>query len=136
MLSHLRHLHRLLRHKLRDLSHGVPRSPHWPTVEHHFRADNPTCAACGGSKNLQVHHLKPFHLAPDLELEPTNLIGLCMAHGCDAHLLIGHGDNFKCYVPDVKERAAKAFVARKAGEMDKVKIVEQCAKDARKLDLS
>ena len=82
------------------------RSPHWPTVEHAFRKDHPVCAACGSSENLNVHHMKPFHLFPQLELEPTNLITLCMDPKMECHIKLGHGGNFKAYNPNVQEDVA------------------------------
>ncbi len=36
--------------------------------------------------DLNVHHCRPFHLHPDLELNPANLITLCRNH----HLWWGH----------------------------------------------
>ena len=82
-----------------------PRSPHWPTVEKaHLRLE-PICQACGTDKKLNVHHKKPYHLYPDLELEPTNLITLCMENKC--HILLGHGDDFKDYNPNVEEDVKK-----------------------------
>lgn len=83
---------------------GEKRSSKWPKVEESFLKDNPTCAACGSTKHLNVHHKMPFHLDPSLELDPNNLITLCMDKDC--HLLIGHGDNFKAYNPDVQNDAA------------------------------
>jgi 5-methylcytosine-specific restriction endonuclease McrA len=87
----------------RDDAAGIekPRSPHWPAVEHAHLKEQPVCACCGSDKKLNVHHKKPFHLFPELELEPTNLITLCMDKEC--HLLLGHGDNFKDYNPNVEE---------------------------------
>jgi hypothetical protein len=81
----------------------MKRSPHWPTVEHKHLKKNPTCAACGGTEHLNVHHKKPFHLFPELELEPTNLITLCMDGDKDCHIKLGHGGNFKAYNPNVEE---------------------------------
>ena len=52
------------------------------------------CIACGSEKHLQVHHIKPFHLHPELELEPSNLIVLCMDTN-ECHLKLGHGGSFK-----------------------------------------
>lgn len=94
----------------RDTITGGKRSPHWPAVEHAHLKQFPTCHACGSDKHVQVHHMKPFHLHPDLELEPTNLISLCMDNDC--HLYVGHGDNFKAYNPDVKEDADKVAADR------------------------
>ena len=68
---------------------------------------NPTCAACGGTEHLEVHHCKPFHLHPDLELEPANLITLCEKPGHVCHLIFGHAGNWKGYVATVHEDAAK-----------------------------
>jgi hypothetical protein len=85
------------------VGHGVERSPHWPTVQHHHIQQFPTCEACGGNINLNVHHKKPFHLFPELELEPTNLITLCMDGDKDCHIKLGHGGNFKAYNPNVVE---------------------------------
>ena len=82
-----------------------PRSPHWGRVEKEFLNDNPVCVCCGSNKKLNVHHKKPFHLFPELELEPSNLITLCMDNEC--HLLVGHGDNFRAYNPNVEEDAKK-----------------------------
>lgn len=56
-----------------------------------------TCSVCGGDKRLEVHHIKPFHLHPELELDPLNLITLCeeLRGGLNCHLLFGHLGNFK-----------------------------------------
>jgi 5-methylcytosine-specific restriction endonuclease McrA len=88
------------------VGHGMERSPHWPTVQHKHLKKFPTCAACGGGLNLNVHHKKPFHLFPELELEPTNLITLCMDGEKDCHIKLGHGSNFKAYNPNVVEDVA------------------------------
>jgi len=64
--------------------------------EHRHR--EPACAACGyKGKKLQVHHIKPFHLHPHLELDPQNLITLCEARGREHHLLLGHLDAWDSY---------------------------------------
>lgn len=84
--------------------HGRERSQEWPRVEHEHLLHEPTCVVCGykGSQ-LQVHHIKPFHLYPELELDPRNLITLCEARGRDHHLLIGHLGNWESYNPNVRE---------------------------------
>jgi hypothetical protein len=93
--------------KLDNKDKGITqeRSPHWPTVQHHFIKKHPSCAACGSKEHLNVHHVQPFHLHPELELVESNLITLCMDNDC--HLLIGHGDNFKAFNPNVREDAAE-----------------------------
>lgn len=80
------------------------RSDRWPTVRKHFITAFPLCAVCGGKKKLEVHHIMPFHLKPELELEPTNLITLCEndKDGVNCHLLFGHLGNFKSFNQTVK----------------------------------
>jgi predicted TIM-barrel fold metal-dependent hydrolase len=58
---------------------------------------------CGGNVKLEVHHIKPFHLHPALELDPTNLATLCEAvkDGVNCHLLFGHLGNFKSFNTEV-----------------------------------
>lgn len=87
-----------------DIKKGKPavkRSPHWETARKKHLKDNPACAACGNTKNVQVHHIRPFHLFPELELEPTNFISLCETEVVDDdktndnhHLHLGHGGDF------------------------------------------
>lgn len=82
---------------------GAKRSPQWPTVAADHLADHPTCACCGGRAKLRVHHIQPFYLRPDLELDPANLITLCEAErfGVNCHLLIGHHGNWRKFNPIV-----------------------------------
>lgn len=65
---------------------GEPRSSSWASVRRKFVESNPNCVACGSTEKLNVHHVKPFHAHPELELEPSNLITLCREH----HFRIGH----------------------------------------------
>lgn len=83
----------------------VFRSKKWPGVRKKFLKSNPTCACCGGQSNLNVHHIKPFHLFPELELEPTNLITLCETNsrGINCHLLLGHLGNYKNINPYIHQ---------------------------------
>jgi len=90
----------------KHVGHGKERSPKWPGVEHAHLKLEPGCAACGSTTNVNVHHKKPFHLFPELELEPTNLITLCMDGDKDCHIKLGHGGNFKAYNPNVVEDVA------------------------------
>src|SRR5258708_4754189 len=58
--------------------HGKKRSSEWPRVEKEHRLHEPACVACGyQGPGIQVHHVRPFHLHPNLELDPRNLITLC-----------------------------------------------------------
>jgi 5-methylcytosine-specific restriction endonuclease McrA len=65
---------------------------------------NKTCAACGGKKELEVHHIVPVHLSPERELDPTNLITLCEAREC--HHAFGHMYDWRFGNPKVVEDAA------------------------------
>lgn len=95
---------------LREKSKSRKRSSQWDETRDAFLAKHPLCEACGGDKSLQVHHVEPFHLHPEMELLESNLITLCMdEHDC--HLKIGHGDSFKCYNPNVREDAENFFYA-------------------------
>jgi hypothetical protein len=78
---------------------NVARSTHWPAVRAAYLKEHPTCAVCGGKEKLEVHHRRPFHLHPELELDPTNFITLCESdkNGCNCHLMFGHIGNFKSY---------------------------------------
>jgi 5-methylcytosine-specific restriction endonuclease McrA len=89
--------------------HGHERSPEWSRVAKEHLLREPTCVVCGyKGQGLQVHHIKPFHLHPKLELDPNNLITLCEIKGRDHHLLIGHLDDWESYNVNVR-RDAKVF---------------------------
>lgn len=95
------HAYNLLRHTAKDAG-LTKRSSKWEGVEKHFLESNPACSVCQSKVRLNVHHKKPFHLFPQLELDPTNLVTLCMSKQ-ECHLLIGHGDNFKAFNPHIEE---------------------------------
>jgi hypothetical protein len=81
------------------------RSGKWAKVERDFKEQHGACAVCGSHRNLNVHHIMPFHLDPALELDEKNLITLCMTRKM-CHLLIGHGSWFSAYNPNVVQDAA------------------------------
>ena len=85
---------------------GAKRSPHWSTVRDAHLEFEPTCQACDGTKKLQVHHIRPFHLHPELELAPGNLITLCEKRGHDCHFVFGHFHNWSLFNPTVKSDSA------------------------------
>ena len=88
--------------------HHSARSTEWPRVRAEFLTTHPACEACGGKKDLQVHHVTPFHNDPKLELDPTNFITLCTDGPCNlnCHFVWGHLGNTKCNNPNVREDAA------------------------------
>ena len=94
------HYINIIKSVYRDI--GVPkrRSPFWPRLEKKYLLNNSKCAFCGCTSNLNVHHKKPFYLYPELELDESNLITLCMGKN-ECHLKIGHGNNFKYYFSNI-----------------------------------
>ena len=52
------------------------------------------CMACGGKKNLSVHHIKDFSTHPELEMIESNLVVLCIKSerfkDIPCHRLFGH----------------------------------------------
>lgn len=73
------------------------RSKEWPGVRRFYLDNHPMCEVCGGNEKLEVHHIKPFHLFPELELDYDNLITLCESkkYGINCHLFIGHRGNYR-----------------------------------------
>jgi len=76
---------------------GQKRSSKWPTVRKHHLEAHPTCAVCGGDEVIEVHHIKPYHKNPELELDPNNLITLCesKSFGIVCHRAVGHLGYYK-----------------------------------------
>ena len=85
---------------------GKTRSSKWPTVRAAHLKRQPACAACGCTSPVEVHHIRPFHLFPEMELDPANLITLCESKSHNCHLLFGHCLNWRKYNPQVCPDAA------------------------------
>jgi 5-methylcytosine-specific restriction enzyme A len=91
-----------------DAAHSLgltSRSTQWPRVRKAWLKDHPTCAACGSIECIQVHHKKPFHDYPELELDPKNFITLCERRPVNDHLEIGHLGNWKDFNTNVESDA-------------------------------
>jgi hypothetical protein len=90
---------------------GSRRSSRWRGVRDRVLKERPGCAVCGGLKWLEVHHVVPFHVRPELELEDTNLIILCEKPTGNCHLIFGHLGNYRSWnegvVGDASEWLAK-----------------------------
>ena len=94
-----------------------PRSSHWPAVRAAHLREHPTCAACGTREKLEVHHVRPYHLCPARELDPTNLITLCEGPR-KHHLILGHRGNWQDCNPHVRrDAAAELRRLRDAGQI-------------------
>lgn len=94
---------KLIAGAIRERRKAATRSPHWAKARADFLKTNSTCAACGSTLLLQVHHVVPFHERPALELDPHNFITLCLWRHC--HIEIGHGDSYAYVNPDVRRHA-------------------------------
>lgn len=79
----------------------------WPRVRAEHLARHPACAACGRTRDVEVHHVEPVSLAPARELDPANLLTLCRR----CHLLVGHLDSWASHNPAAAADAA-AWLAR------------------------
>lgn len=96
---------------------GCERSPQWQRVRKEHLLREPACAVCGHKgRKLQVHHIKPFHLHPQLELDPRNLITLCEVRGREHHLLLGHLNTWESYNEHIRDDA-KRFYRKTAAQI-------------------
>ena len=86
------------------------RSSQWRKVRAKHLEGNPCCAACGRKDNLQVHHIVPYHLNPDLVLEPSNLITLC---GKYCHFVFGHFMDWKSWNENVVRDSTLYLLAKR-----------------------
>lgn len=77
---------------------NTTRSPGWSKVRKDHLKHNNYCAACGSTRNLEVHHIEPVHLNPAKELDPSNLITLCDQY---CHFAIGHLMDYKSWNKNV-----------------------------------
>ena len=82
------------------------RHPLWPKARKAKLKKQPTCEACGGTADLEVHHDLPVSWpgGKAKELDEDNQTVLCGKQGC--HLRIGHLGDYKSRNPNVKEDAA------------------------------
>ena len=84
---------------------GAARSPKWSAVRKAFVKSNPYCSACGTTRELEVHHIIPFHIDASRELDNANLLTLCQ----DCHFYIGHLKDWNRYNPQVRDDALALF---------------------------
>jgi len=103
---------------------GVKRSPKWASVRKRYLRAHPNCAVCGGTAKLEVHHIIPFNMAPEKELDEKNLITLCEGHKqINCHLVVGHGFDYKDYNPHARKTAGFFKWLKKCKQ--KIKVVKQ-----------
>jgi 5-methylcytosine-specific restriction endonuclease McrA len=71
-------------------------------MRQHVR-DNPCCAWCGGTADVQAHHIVPVAVDPELAARPDNLVSLCGSGGRECHVVVGHGGNTRRYTVNVMD---------------------------------
>lgn len=104
MLATMKEMVSSLTQNIKSLMEG--RSPKWVATRRKFLLKHSKCEACGNTTNLNVHHIIPFHIKSDLELDENNLITLCEnshINGTNCHFIFGHGGDWKAYIPNVIE---------------------------------
>jgi hypothetical protein len=82
---------------------GIPRNPEWDKVRNQYLKNHNRCVVCSRATKLNVHHIRPYHLYHELELDPTNLITLCENTGINCHFVFGHLGDWTAYNPNVIE---------------------------------
>jgi len=80
---------------------SLPRSPFWKKLREEHLRKSPNCSVCGSIKSVVPHHIIPFHVNPQLELDPNNLISLCEGDTFNCHLFFGHFRKWTKHNPDV-----------------------------------
>ena len=76
-----------------------------------YRKAHPVCEWDGITTPIEVHHIVPVAVDPDLAADPENFISLGARRN---HLVVGHAGNFgKRYVQNVREVCAQAEVITK-----------------------
>ncbi|MFZ0928179.1 MAG: HNH endonuclease [Syntrophobacteraceae bacterium] len=140
MQRHLKLIHDIIKGKPAHL-----RSPKWHKVEQEHLEKEPECQRCGARSartegkglrtkegqernvKLQVHHIQPFHLHPELELDPENFITLCEEGGyLNCHFMYGHLGDWKTFNPDIRKQCEEH---KKTPEMQILEAIRKCDPD-------
>lgn len=111
----LGHVIRVWKSKRREAKKAKERPADVTRAQHQHVLQFPNCAACGCAAHVQGHHIRPWHLAPELGAAASNFISLCMGE-LECHLRIGHGGNFDCWNPNVQIDARASLNALGAGD--------------------
>jgi hypothetical protein len=92
---YLSHRHRYVTTKFG----GARRSSQWPAFLKAFLKEHPACKGCRTSHKVTAHHIIPFYLRPDLELDKNNLVTVCRY----CHFTFGHLNDWCSHNPTVLE---------------------------------
>jgi 5-methylcytosine-specific restriction protein A len=131
--SYVLHAIALARYSLRDYPVEAVRSRKWRGLRDVF-VRGQVCAACGGTTLLDVHHIIPYHLAPELELDDMNFIVLCMARDRHCHLIFGHGGEFMAYNPHVLMDSEAARFSLMQGDAAGLHLLQQSTRSSRRYE--
>lgn len=90
---------------------GAKRSSEWGKVRReHIKSYCELCEKKGGLlRPLELHHVRPFNLFPELELDPENFITVCR----HCHLYFAHLGSFRSYNLDIKKESEQWQLKRK-----------------------
>ena len=91
---------------------GQPRFPKWDAWLKAFLRGK-SCIVCGQRDGLTGHHVIPFHLRPDLELDQANVVPICSDR---CHIVFGHFNDYRLDNPRVREDAAAFLAGRDAAK--------------------
>jgi len=94
---------------------GAKRSPAWRTVRREYIKAFDSCECCdrkGARYQLEAHHVIPYHLAPDMELDFMNIMTMCRR----CHLIIGHLGGWARINPQVVAWSAFMLAAVRAAK--------------------
>jgi 5-methylcytosine-specific restriction endonuclease McrA len=95
---------------------NTPRDNRFTRAAKTWLADQ-TCAACGRSDHLEAHHVLPFHLYPQFEMDPRNWIALGRhPDHLNCHLIVGHLGDYEAFNPLVRELAATLQFSRRLSQ--------------------
>ena len=98
----IQRLLQFLKDKWRGNLFGAARSSQWSQTKRDFEILHPKiCPVCGTKKKIELHHLKPFHLSPELENDFNNLMWGCRDH----HYFVYHLMSWKSFNINAKEDA-------------------------------
>jgi len=86
----------------------------WRRVRNSYYRDNPACAACGYHKDIQVHHVVPWHAAPELRYTYSNLVSLCQP----CHFRFGHFCDWRKWNPRILNLCTVTTTTIYQGKLD------------------
>lgn len=81
---------------------GAVRNPKWHSVRSKYLESNSSCICCNKKNDLEVHHIKPVSLNPELELDEENLATVCER----CHLVVAHLNDWRKINPNVIQDCA------------------------------